>query len=105
MNGGVDAFLNIEGAVAAALVDSNSGTILASAGDQAFLRVELNTMKSMRPTDTMEDILVTLGKQYHIIRPVGRKSGRFVYLVLDKSRANLAQARAQTGEIVQAMPV
>jgi hypothetical protein len=38
-------------------------------------------------------MLITLGKQYHILRPMARKEGVFIYAVLDKSRSNLAMAR------------
>ena len=45
--------------------------------------------------DKVEDILITLGSQYHLIRPIRSRSGAglFLYLALAKSRANLAMAR------------
>ena len=96
--------LRIDGAMCAALVDANSGMMLgsagsgldlelAAAGNTEVVRAKLRTMKSLGLGDTIEDILITLTKQYHIIRPVQAKPGIFVYLVLDKSRANLAMAR------------
>jgi hypothetical protein len=96
--------LSTDGAMCAALVDSNSGMMLgsagagldlelAAAGNTEVVRAKLKTMKSLGLTDNIEDILITLGKQYHIIRPVRSKAGIFIYVVLDKARANLALAR------------
>jgi hypothetical protein len=104
VNDSLNALLRVDGAMCAALVDANSGMMLgsagtgldlelASAGNTEVVRSKLKTMKSLGLNDTIEDILITLGKQYHIIRPVQAKAGIFVYLVLDKSRANLALAR------------
>ena len=96
----------IDGFVGAALVDSESGMLLgqeggggsvnlevAAAGNTEVVRAKRKTMASLSLRDTIDDILITLGKQYHIIRPVRAKTGIFIYLVLDKARANLALAR------------
>jgi hypothetical protein len=96
--------LRTDGAMCAALVDANSGMMLgsagagldlelAAAGNTEVVRAKLKTMQILGLSDTLEDILITLGKQYHIIRPVQAKAGIFLYLVLDKAKANLAMAR------------
>lgn len=96
--------LKIDGAMCASLVDSNSGMMLgsagtgldlelASAGNTEVVRAKLKTMKSLGLNEPIEDILITLGSQYHIIRPIRAKTGIFLYLVLDKVKANLALAR------------
>ena len=97
--------LEIEGALAAALVDGDSGMMLASAGDHSFdleiaaaghtelLRAELKTMRALGINDTVQDILVSLGQQYHILRPLRVAPSIFFYLALDRTRANLAMAR------------
>jgi hypothetical protein len=103
-----------DGALCAALVDSNSGMMLgsagtgmdlelAAAGNTEVVRSKLKTMKSLGLNDTIEDILITLGKQYHIIRPVKAKAGIFIYLVLDRSKANLAMARRSCQDCEQAL--
>jgi len=43
--------------------------------------------------DIMEDILITLGTQYHLIRPLTVKREVFIYLAVDRAKANLALAR------------
>ena len=96
--------LKIDGAQCTALVDANSGMMLgsagtgmdlelAAAGNTEVVRAKLRTMKSLGLSDAIEDILITLSKQYHIIRPVQAKPGIFIYLVLDRARSNLALAR------------
>ncbi|MDD5272329.1 MAG: hypothetical protein PHU14_06375 [Methylovulum sp.] len=94
----------IDGAMVSAVVDGNSGMLLgssgtgidmelAAAGNSEVVRSKLKTMKSLGLKDDIEDILITLGKQYHIIRPTEKYEGVFIYVVLDKSKSNLALAR------------
>jgi hypothetical protein len=101
--------MNIEGAVGACLVDWESGMSLGAAGGGKFLdldvaaagnteviRAKMRTMESLRLDDTIEDILITLNKQYHLIRLLKssrNEQGLFLYLVLDRAKSNLALAR------------
>ncbi|UUZ47115.1 hypothetical protein LP420_26885 [Massilia sp. B-10] len=101
--------MQVEGAMCGALVDYNSGMLLesigtgvdlemAAAGNTEVVRAKMKVMKSLGLSDTIEDILISLGKQYHIIRPVEKHDGLFIYYVLDRSRANLAMARRKVLE-------
>jgi predicted regulator of Ras-like GTPase activity (Roadblock/LC7/MglB family) len=106
----LETLLSIDGAMAAAIVDANSGMVLgkagsgvdldiAGAGNTEVVRAKMKTMRALGLKDNIEDILITLGKQYHIIRPMAEKSGVFAYLVLDKTKANLALSRLKTAEV------
>ncbi len=100
----------VEGALCAAIVDSGSGMLLgsigtgvdmelAAAGNTEVVRAKNKTMQALGLQDTIDDILITLGKQYHIIRPLATKEGIFIYMVLDKARANLALARRKVQDV------
>lgn len=104
LNDSMNACMQIDGAMAAALVDMGSGMALAkvgsgvnldmaAAGNTEVLKAKLKTMASLGLKDVIEDVLITLGTQYHLIRPVPHKQGLFLYLVLDKTKGNLAMAR------------
>jgi predicted regulator of Ras-like GTPase activity (Roadblock/LC7/MglB family) len=97
--------LEIDGCLGACIVDSNSGMMLgavgggnvnleiAAAGNTEVVRAKRKTMKALNLNEQIEDILISLGKQYHLIRPLTSNDALFVYVVLDRSRANLAMAR------------
>lgn len=106
----LDALMALDGAMACALVDGNSGMLLgkagsgvdldvAAAGNTEVVRSKMKTMAALGINDRIEDILITLGKQYHIIRPFAAMPGLFLYLVLDKTRSNLAMSRIKTQAI------
>ncbi len=106
----MDELMAVDGALCAAIVDSGSGMILgsigsgvdlevAAAGNTEVVRAKMKTMRALGLNDVIEDILITLGKQYHIIRPSSRKEGIFIYFVLDKQRSNLAMARRKTQDV------
>ncbi|NUR86982.1 MAG: hypothetical protein HOY71_23115 [Nonomuraea sp.] len=100
--------MGIDGALGAAIVDHGSGMALgtlggskdldlqvAAAGNTEVVKAKLRTMDSLGLKDAIEDILITLTGQYHIIRPITGRGGKglFLYLALDRGRANLAMAR------------
>ena len=102
--------MSVDGAMAVAIVDSNSGMMLgsegsgvdldvAAAGNTEVVRAKMKTMKALKLNDEIEDILISLGRQYHIIRPVASKPGLFFYVVLDRSKANLAMARRKVLDV------
>ncbi|MGW7053491.1 hypothetical protein [Streptomyces sp. NPDC054887] len=105
---------SIEGAVGAALVDYTSGMALgtlgggkdfdltvAAAGNTDVIRAKVRTMEMLGLKDEIEDVLITLGSQYHLIRLLSGRgnSGLFLYVVLDKAKSNLAMARHQLKRI------
>ena len=110
LNESLSQLLSVDGALCAAVVDSSSGMLLgsagtgvdmelAAAGNTEVVRAKNKTLQALGLQDTIDDILITLGKQYHIIRPLATKDGIFIYLVLDKARANLALARRKVQDI------
>nr|WP_269329401.1 hypothetical protein [Kineosporia babensis] len=99
--------MQIDGAIGVALVDYTSGMTLgqaggavmdlevAAAGNTEVVRSELRTMEALGMREGIQDILITLNTQYHLIRLIQGQAGAglFLYLALDKGRANLAMAR------------
>lgn len=112
----LDELMTLDGALCAALVDASSGMLLgsagggmnldlAAAGDTEVIRAKLNTMRMMAMDDVIEDMLITLGRQYHIIRPLARRDGVFLYCVFDKARSNLALARRKAGDVEKQLEI
>jgi hypothetical protein len=99
----------VDGAIGIALVDGDSGMSLgslgggkqldmevAAAGETEVVRAKLRSLRSLGSEDAIEDMLITLAKQYHVIRPLKSSDSEqelFLYLVLDRSKSNLAMAR------------
>ncbi|MCO1658665.1 hypothetical protein [Pseudonocardia humida] len=112
--------MEIEGALGVALVDYESGMALgslgggrylnlevAAAGNTEVIRAKMRTMASLELNDEIEDILITLGRQYHLIRLLtsNRSASLFMYLALDRGKANLAMARHQLRQIENQLSV
>lgn len=112
--------LEINGAMGAAIVDiasgmsvatvgelRNSDLDLAAAGNNEVMRSELKLLSLLKLDDEVEDILISLGDWYELIRPMTDKSGEglFVYLALDRKRANLALARLKLRDVEQQLSI
>lgn len=95
--------LTLSGIICAALVDSQTGAILGKAaskehmafdidtaakGNSRVMRAKLETIEALRLDDEIEDIFITLQKQYHVIRPIPNAKSIFLYCVLDFARSN-----------------
>jgi len=62
-------------------------------------------MKSLGIDGEIEDILITLESQLHVIRPTSSHEGLFIYLVLDKAKSNLALARRKVQSIESSLTI
>ncbi len=107
----------IDGFVGACLVDSDSGMVyategggnldleLAAAGNTEVVRAKRKTMAALDLEDSIEDILITLGTQYHIIRPLESNPTIFIYVALERSKSNLAFARLKLKEFEKTVKI
>src|SRR5215469_15168337 len=72
-----------EGALGVCLVDGDTGAVLgalgggehldlalAATGNAHVMRAKMSTLQALAVNDAIEDILITLGRQYHLIRPL-----------------------------------
>ena len=109
--------MEIDGCIGCCIVDSNSGMMLgaagggsisleiAAAGNTEVVRSKRKTLKAINLQDQIEDILITLNRQYHLIRPLSTNDALFIYVVLDRAKANLAMARHQLTQIERELVV
>lgn len=110
LNESLQELMSIDGAQAVALVDYNSGMLLgeagsgidmevAAAGNTEVIRAKIKTANSLNLNDSIEDVLISLGRAYHILRPVAATPGLFFYVVLDRAKSNLALARRKALDV------
>ena len=110
--------MKMEGAIAAALVDFESGLTLgvagggedfdieaAAAGNTQVVRAKLSVMRSLGIGGAIEDILITLRDQYHLIRPLESIGTLFLYVAIDRERGNLGLARHKLSSIEKSLEI
>lgn len=99
--------MNIDGAIAAALVDWESGLTLgtagggngfnvdlAAAGNANVVKSKMSVMRDLSLKGSIEDILITLSDQIHLIRAL-QNTTMFLYVALRRDGSNLGLARHQ----------
>ena len=110
INDSLQELMSLDGAMGGCIVDYMSGMVLgmtgggvdlelAAAGNSQVVKAKVATMKSLDIKGEIDDILITLESQLHIIRPAASHEDLFIYLVLDKSKANLALARRKVQSV------
>jgi len=95
---------DMPGFMAASLVDTESGMTLglksnrpdfdlaaASAYNSEMVKQKLKIMKALNLRTQLEDMLLTLGDQIHVIKLVSPTT--FIYLAVDRAHCNLAIVR------------
>ena len=107
---------DIDGFIGGCLVDSDSGLMLASVGggkkfdldiaaaaNTEVVKSKLAAMEALGlGDDHIEDILITLGTQVHLIRPLEKSPAIFLYAALEK-KANLGMARIKVKAVEQTL--
>ena len=101
----LDKEMEIDGAVGVALIDYTSGGCLGARGGQQIdmelagaaitevIRSKKRIIDSLELDESIDEIIITLGGQYHLIQAFDQHDGIFSYLILDKDRSSLPLAR------------
>lgn len=104
--------MNIEGALGAAMaaweLDHTLGALgtlgppqeVVISGNCRVMRALLMTMTRLGMRTSIDDVLITLDEQLHILVPLPRHDELFLYLVVDRARGNLALTRHRVRKIV-----
>ncbi len=116
MSTDISALKGIDGFIGACLVDSDSGLMLAAEGggedfdldiaaaaNTEVVKAKLAAMQALGlGDDAIEDILITLGTQVHLIRPLEKTPTIFLYAALEK-KSNLGMARIKVKMVEQTL--
>lgn len=106
---------DVNGVIATAAVDLESGMTLAAKSNRAdfdltvasaynseLVKQKMKIMKALNLKSTLEDMLLTLSDQIHVIRLLPG-SGGFIYLAADRASTNVAILRTSLGKHLAAL--
>jgi hypothetical protein len=103
----------IEGYIAACLVLSANGGVLSHDGTldlrpaapitAGLMRQKQKTISNMGLDDEAEELLITYGHQYHLLRSLHSEVPAFVHLVLDRQSSNPAMAKLALASVVRSL--
>lgn len=108
---------NIRGFNGALLVDSESGLVLVAKGDDTanltavaafgvqIVKVMLQHLEARSLNERVEEVLITLGQQIHVIRPIAMAPSVLFHVCLDKRATRLGMARMQVRRIEEGVVV
>jgi predicted regulator of Ras-like GTPase activity (Roadblock/LC7/MglB family) len=109
--------MHIDGMLGCAVVNGATGRVIASEGSPADLELAAaaasEVMRAHRhalrdfghhhASEHVDEVLVTAGNRYHVMRTVTAHNEYFVLALLDKLRSNLAMARFRIMEAQQSL--
>ncbi|MFO1202010.1 MAG: serine/threonine-protein kinase [Tabrizicola sp.] len=112
----ISGLARITGFVGGWLVDSETGFVLATEGDATdpaqdavlaaavgIAKANLRALDACKVEDRVEDILVSLGRRVHLIRPLEAASKVVLCVALDSETANPGLARVQVRRVEQSV--
>jgi hypothetical protein len=112
IEGSLQEIQKLSGFIAAAVGHAESGMAMGTIGGSDSFNIDIavatNTevvkaknraMQALKLKGGVEDILITLDTQYHLIRPLASNPSVFLYVALNKADSNLAMARFKLAEI------
>ena len=96
--------MSLEGTLAAAVVDGNTGQVLGKTGstdgldlaaniNTHFLRAKLRGVKQLEIEEDIEDIVISSTQHYHLVTFIRHQPGFFLYTALTRQAGNLGAAR------------
>lgn len=118
----LDTALEIDGALGIALGDWKSGMCLGFKGTDtpAFreanlemavatttevIRAKMRVLEAVGVKEDIEEILIVLKTQYHLVRLVQSVRGLFFYLAMDRDKGNLALARMKLDQVAKQLVI
>jgi hypothetical protein len=111
VQGALQKMMDVDGAIGATIVDFESGVTLgtvgggaldmelAGAGSTKVVRSNRMSLRDLGLDQGVEDILISLETQYHLIRMCERHPDVFIYLIIDQREGTLALARRSIDNI------
>lgn len=96
------ALFDLESSACLASVDHGAGRVgvaIAAEAHVDMLRANRQTVDRLELDDAVEDVVISLQREYHLVRLVRRRPSLFFFLTLDRQHANLAMARYLLSEV------
>jgi|AP45_3_1055517.scaffolds.fasta_scaffold61904_2 predicted regulator of Ras-like GTPase activity (Roadblock/LC7/MglB family) len=107
----LEKFEELDGFLSVALVDARSGMILGKLGDAnanidiiaaahtELIRSKRRSIQELGLGEPLEEILISLESELHLLRPTRSRESSFLFLALDRELANMALARIEFADL------
>lgn len=112
----LDALVDLNGFVGAAIVDAQTGAVLnmrqnpvhhdfpveeSALSDAKSMGEKIKSIRAFGLENALENVQIVLTHQYHLIWPLPNINSIFIYCILERPQNDLAQARELMSSIAQ----